>query len=113
MESYKPPNPPKNYELRVGYFDKDKMTCAMRKDFICTVVTKQRKVSWTEKEDAGGGCYWAGAGIKRTGEVTDYFVYDGENYIGEIIIGSSTNFLDNHNHHVKVPLASLQFLKRQ
>lgn len=103
---------PKDYQLRVGYFDEEKMTCTMSKFHVFTVIEKQRKITWTEKEDAGGGCYWAGAGIKKTGFVTDYFVYSGENYVGEILGGSSVNFRDNHNHHVKVPLCNLYLLQK-
>jgi hypothetical protein len=101
----------KDYELRVGWFDEEKMTCKMSKVHVFNVIAKKRTTSWTEKEDAGGGCYWAGKGIKKTGEVTDYFVYDGDNYIGEILPSGSAHFMDKHNRHVKVPLTSLPFLK--
>lgn len=102
---------PKNYELRVVKFDKENLTCWLGKTELF-VRTSKRNVTYTEKEDAGGGAYWAGRGEKKTIAVTDYFIYDKHgNYIGEIYFATSAHFLTPLNHHMKAPLTSLPYLK--
>lgn len=58
------------YELRVCFFDKENMLCYIGKRSF-KVKENKRQVTWTEKEDAGGGCYWSKSSVKMKGFVTD------------------------------------------
>lgn len=65
------------------------------------VVAEKEKITYTEREDAGGGAYWyGGTGIKKTATVERLFAYDGEYLVGEII--ESAQFRNPNMKHIKI-----------
>ncbi len=91
-----------HFNIGTGLFDKSTMTFQMGKDKIYTVKTKEEKVKYKEREDAGGGCYWANSWVWTEKIRVIHSVWDGDKFIGTVIPGSSVKFKDPNRHQIKM-----------
>lgn len=99
------------HELRVCTLDKENNTVFIgRRQLVLSI--KQVPFSYTEQEDAGGGWYWKGKGVRKTGIRTEYHVYDlSSNYIGEVVY--SGHFINPKTFHLKVHINNLHLLAKE
>lgn len=95
----------KKYILEHGLFDKEAMTFLHRKKLLQVKADKQEK-TFREREDAGGGAYWANSYVTYKSVVTRYFAYDGDNCVGEIL--ECAFFKDPNRKHLKIQISQLK-----